>query len=169
MSATQHARPQHRALFIAVALALPVTANAVDIHVAPAGTYHDVAPVERSYYDEPVTTYSYSEPRIRYEPLPSYYYETAPAATTSARDPIVVSAPRMGEDQAITAEVIDNIAYDPRITNADIGVETRRGTVELSGLVTTPGQAEAARRDARAVPGVVDVQSSIRSKVGGSR
>jgi osmotically-inducible protein OsmY len=113
-------------------------------------------------------TYSTSEPRIRYEPLPTYYYETAPAAAYD-REAMVVTAPRRTEDQAITAEVIDNIAYDPRITNGNIGVETRRGTVELSGLVTTPGQADAARRDAQAVPGVVDVQSTIRSKVGASR
>jgi hypothetical protein len=161
------ARTKPRALLLAAALAVPLAAGAVDIYVAPATTYYYVQPVERSYYDDPAPVYSYDEPRIRYEPLPSHYYETR-TATVYEPEPIVVTAPRRTEDQAITAEVLDNIAYDPRITNGNIGVETRRGTVELSGLVTTPGQARAARQDAQAVPGVTDVQSTIRSKVGGS-
>jgi osmotically-inducible protein OsmY len=40
--------------------------------------------------------------------------------------------------------------------------------VELSGRVATPGQVRIAERDAKSVPGVREVQNSIRPSVGGS-
>jgi len=118
----------------------------------------------------PTTTYYYTPP-----PATTTYYYTpslaelyAPAPTpVIVEERVIVTAPTLTEDQAINRDVVDTLAFDPRLSGR-IGVETRNNTVELSGRVATPGQVRIAERDAKSVPGVREVQNSIRSSVGGS-
>src|SRR5262249_19740184 len=107
--------------------------------------------VERTttYYHEdgtPVSTVS----ETRY--APGVYVEPAPS-TVVYSPPIIVEAPAMTEDQAITSDVMDRLESNPRLTGK-IGVETLNRDVKLTGIVTTRGQADLAARDARSVDGV---------------
>lgn len=111
-------------------------------------------------------------PTVRMSPAPDnyYYYYDEPTPTTTyyyTEPAIIVDAPR-GLDQAITNDVVDKIASDPRISG-NIGVSTYRSKVELTGRVTNAGQAEIAGRDARSVDGVVEVQNNLQARVGGNR
>ena len=89
-----------------------------------------------------------------------YYYEAAP--------PVTVYAPRYyDEDDRITADVVDTLAYDPRLSGR-IGVDSYNGRVQLTGRVATPGQMRIAQQDAMSVPGVREVSNELRPRVGGS-
>ena len=132
-----------------VALALPSFAEVIyegpllpEVRFGP--------PPPRAYYYSAEPSYNYTEP---------VYYYSEPA--------IIVDAPR-SEDQAITNDVVDRIASDPRVSG-NIGVSTYRNKVELTGRVTNSGQAEIAGRDARSVEGVMDVQNNLQARVGGNR
>jgi osmotically-inducible protein OsmY len=85
---------------------------------------------------------------------------------TPVQSRITIYADRATESQLITRDVVDEIARDPQISGY-VGVETRHNDVTLSGLVTTPGQAERAARDARRVDGVRNVSNNVRARVGG--
>ena len=78
---------------------------------------------------------------------------------------IDVTAPRASEDQLITQDVADRIAADPRISG-QVGVETYRNNVTLTGRVLSPTQVDRAATDARSVPGVNEVNNELRSRVG---
>ena len=110
-------------------------------------------------------------PAARVAPAPVYYYDyyaPPPATTYYYTEPaIIVDAPR-SVDQAITNDVVDKLATDPRISG-NIGVSTYNSKVELTGRVTNSGQAEIAGRDARSVDGVLDVQNNLQARVGGNR
>ena len=136
------------------AVAAPAfAADVVEIVQVPASSYR---------YGQPATTYYYVE-----RPVTTYVY-TEPLATEVYRAPdVVVTAPALTEDEAITRDVVDTIASNPRISGR-IGVETRDNNVNLSGIVGTPGQARSAVRDAQSVPGVRNVESELKSRVGGS-
>ena len=110
--------------------------------------------------ETPVTTYAYNEP------VTTYYYYTPVA--TEAREEIVVTAPPLSADAAINGDVVDTLATDPRLSGR-IGVETHGRRVELTGVVTTSGQARVAAREALGVPGVREVDNQLRTRVGGSR
>ena len=146
-------------LLFAGLFTVPAFAEEVIVYTTPTTTTYYYAPA-------PATTYYYA---------PSTTYATPSLAEiyTPAADPILVeeritvTAPSLTEDQAITRDVVDTLAYDSRLSGR-IGVETRNNTVELSGRVGTPGQVRIAERDARSVPGVREVQNSIRPSVGGS-
>ena len=112
-----------------------------------------------AFADEVVTTYYYT-------PSLAEIYAPAPEPVL-VEERITVIAPSLTEDQAITRDVVDTLAYDSRLSGR-IGVETRNNTVELSGRVATPGQVRIAERDAKSVPGVREVRNSIRPSVGGS-
>jgi hypothetical protein len=71
-------------------------------------------------------------------------------------------------DQALSDEVKDELARDPRIDSSRIVVETRQSIMTLSGLVNTPAQVTHAARDASSVPGVTEVRNHVRSLIGGS-
>jgi len=62
-------------------------------------------------------------------------------------------------DDAITAEIRWRFAHELWINPDDLRVETRNGVVTLAGTVETRADAELARRWARAVDGVVDVEA----------
>ena len=71
-------------------------------------------------------------------------------------------------DQALSEEVKDELARDPRIDPSRIVVETRHSVVTLSGLVNTPAQVTHVARDANRVAGVSEVRNYVRSLIGGS-
>lgn len=93
------------------------------------------------------------------------YTDTTPEPVTYVSPPVVVEAPRRTEDQLINDEVVDRIASDPRISG-QVGVETWRSNVTLSGRVGTQRQVEIAERDARSVSGVREVNNALRARVG---
>jgi hypothetical protein len=118
------------------------------------------------YYVTPSADYYYVTTGYAPTTTTVDYYYVVPAATIYAEPAITVYGERRTEDQLITEDVADAIGNDPRISGY-VGVETRRNDVTLTGLVTTPGQADRAGRDARSVDGVRDVHNHIRAKVGG--
>jgi osmotically-inducible protein OsmY len=93
------------------------------------------------------------------------YYEPV-STVTYVEDPIIVTAPYMTEDQAITSEVMDRIYNDPGITGR-VGVDTFNNVVTLSGRVGTPWQADKAVRHAQNTPGVREVNTQLMSRIGG--
>lgn len=123
------------------ALAAPAfAAQTITIETTPSTTYY--VTTDDDYV--PPTTYYHSEP------------------------PIVVTEPRATEDELITQDVVDTLAADPRLSGR-IGVETTDREVELSGIVTSWGQALRAERDARSVPGVNNVHNTLATRIGGGR
>jgi osmotically-inducible protein OsmY len=90
--------------------------------------------------------------------------QTVPSVTVYEAS-ITVHGRRAAEDDLITHEVVLELARDPRLSG-HIGVETQSSDVTLSGLVTTPGQADRAGRDAHRVEGVRNVRNDLRSRVG---
>ena len=137
-------------LALGAASAAPAFAEVVEVYTIPTG---------RDYYYVPSTDPYYVVPPNYYytEPAPTYYY---------VEPPITVQAPRYySDDRQITNDVVDVIAGDPRITG-NIGVQTYRNEVTLSGRVSTPGQRDRAGVDARSVDGVADVQNLIKPRVG---
>ena len=92
-------------------------------------------------------------------------YVAGPAIVESG-PPILVERRRLHEDQLITEAVKEELAADPRLDPSRIAVETERNVVQLSGLVSTPGQARIAARDAQRVEGVAEVRNYIRPRVG---
>jgi hypothetical protein len=128
------------------------------------------ATVTQYYWDAPSQSYVkqvtvYDEPQVYYTyPAPTY---PAPTTVTYIEEPpVIVTAPRLTEDQAITEEVMDRIASDPRI-DGRIGVDTYMDKVTLSGRVVTPWQADRAQMHAQNTPGVREVDNQIRARVGG--
>ena len=150
-------RKLHAALLLAGLFSAPAFAEEVIVYTTPPATTY--------YYTQPTTTYYYTTPSLTEIYTPTY---TPTVIEVDDRERIIVTAPPLSENQAITRDVVDTLAADPRLSGR-IGVETRNNVVELSGRVTTPGQVRIAERDAKSVPGVRDVQSLLRSSVGGSR
>ena len=155
------------ALAVAAACAAPAFADVVEVYTIPTGQdYYYVAPSRTTtdyYYVAPSTTY--------YTPAPTYYYPSSTTTTYVYSEPaITVEAPRYyNDDQRITADVADAIANDSRIRgDSNIGVQTYRGNVQLTGRVTSPNQRDYAGETARSVDGVDDVTNLIRPRVGGS-
>jgi hypothetical protein len=101
-----------------------------------------------------------------YVPPTTYYYYTQPSTTAPySEPPIIVTAPRADDDARINQDTVDTLAADPRLSGR-IGVETRDQEVELSGIVTTDGQAMRAERDAMGVYGVRNVQNNLTTRIG---
>ena len=142
------ARPKRLAMLICAGF-LAATPALADV------TYY-VAPAATTYYYLPST----SAPDTR-----TYYYVTEGPQYIYEEPAIVVEAPRLSEDQAITNDVVDTLASDPWLSGR-IGVETRDRDVNLTGSVATPGQIRRAVRGARSVPGVDHVTSELRPRVG---
>ena len=106
-------------------------------------------------YEQPATVYTPPATTVIYEP-----------GTVTYTDDIIVTAPRRNGDQMITDDVVDTIASDPRV-GGQIGVDTYRNNVTLTGRTATRGQADRAERDAKSVDGVRDVTNLVRPSVGG--
>jgi hypothetical protein len=155
------------AIFLAASAALsaPAFAERVDYYLYDpvSRTYIERSTVVESQQPAPlVTTPSEPLPVVRYSPeaAPVTYADPAPL-----REEIIVNAPRQNEDQMITNDVVDRIASDPRISG-QVGVQTYRNTVTLTGKVGTPNQADLAATDARSVPGVHEVNNELRARIG---
>ena len=124
------------------------------------------APAEPVYYTAPATTYYYQVPSTDpYYAAPVTDHSVIVGDTYYDESPIVVTAPRASDDVLITDDVVDRIATDPRVSG-NIGVDTFRGDVTLTGRVGGTVQKDFAEQDAKSVDGVVGVDNYIRPRVG---
>lgn len=69
------------------------------------------------------------------------------------------------DDTVITASVKSSLLADPDVKGLDFQVETRQGTVQLSGFVDSQAQIDQALAIARSVAGVVAVENGVTSRV----
>lgn len=65
------------------------------------------------------------------------------------------------DDTVITARVKAALVKDPMVSALDVGVESFKGAVQLSGFVKTAAQRDRAVKIANDVPGVTQVFNSI--------
>jgi hyperosmotically inducible periplasmic protein len=70
------------------------------------------------------------------------------------------------DDTVVTAKVKSALLEDPGIRSFDLKVETRKGTVQLSGFVDNQAQIDRAIATTRAVAGVDSVENGISVKEG---
>ena len=82
--------------------------------------------------------------------------------------PVTVQHQRVTQDQIIKGDVMRALASNNRLAGF-IGVETRDNSVDLSGVVTTPGMVRIALREARMIEGVKEVHNNLYSRIGGSK
>ena len=68
------------------------------------------------------------------------------------------------DDTVITGKVKSAILNEPTLKVAEINVETFKGTVQLSGFVSSPAAATKAVEVARGVGGVKSVKNDMRIK-----
>jgi osmotically-inducible protein OsmY len=68
------------------------------------------------------------------------------------------------EDSAITTKVKAAIFNEPMLKSREINVETFKGTVQLSGFVTSQSDIQKAVEVTRAVKGVTSVKNDMRVK-----
>lgn len=68
------------------------------------------------------------------------------------------------DDSVITTKVKAVIFEEPTLKSAEINVETFKGTVQLSGFVTSQANINKAAELARGVKGVVSVKNDMRVK-----
>jgi osmotically-inducible protein OsmY len=68
------------------------------------------------------------------------------------------------DDSVITTKTKAAIFNDPTLKSAEIGVETFRGAVQLSGFVSTQADINKAVELTRAVGGVTSVKNDMRLK-----
>ena len=66
------------------------------------------------------------------------------------------------DDTVITTKVKAAIFNEPSLKSAQINVETFRGTVQLSGFVSSRADINKATEVARGVPGVTSVKNDMR-------
>jgi osmotically-inducible protein OsmY len=70
-------------------------------------------------------------------------------------------------DSEIQQDVVRELAWDPRVDAADVGVTVRAGVVTLSGTVRDYAMRHAAQQAAHRVLGVLDVANDLRVKLPG--
>jgi len=68
------------------------------------------------------------------------------------------------DDSVITAKVKAEILNEPSLKSAEINVETFKGTVQLSGFVSSQADINKAAEVARGVKGVTSVRNDMRLK-----
>jgi len=78
-------------------------------------------------------------------------------AATATRD----STGQYIDDSAITTKVKAALFHDPSLKSDEIGVETFKGRVQLSGFVRSRANIEQALADARGVSGVAAVKNDM--------
>lgn len=71
------------------------------------------------------------------------------------------SAGEYVDDSGVTAKVKAALLSEPGVRSFEIGVETFKGTVQLSGFVGNEGAKQRAGQVAGAVPGVRAVRNSL--------
>ena len=72
-------------------------------------------------------------------------------------------------DTQIHHDVLEELKWDSRVDETEVGVEVDNGVVTLTGTVTSWAKRMAAREAARRVIGVLDVANDITVKVPGAR
>ena len=65
------------------------------------------------------------------------------------------------DDATVTARVKTALLNDPQVAGLKIDVDTTKGIVTMSGIVTSRGEEQRAIQLARGIPGVVDVKSTL--------
>jgi osmotically-inducible protein OsmY len=68
------------------------------------------------------------------------------------------------DDTVITTKVKTAIFNEPSLKSAEINVETFKGTVQLTGFVSSRAAIDKAVEVARGVPGVTSVRNDMRLK-----
>jgi osmotically-inducible protein OsmY len=68
------------------------------------------------------------------------------------------------DDSVVTTKVKTAIFNEPTLKSAEIGVETFKGVVQLSGFVSSQSDINKAVEVARGVAGVTSVQNAMRIK-----
>ena len=81
-----------------------------------------------------------------------------------ASDPKRESTGEYLDDTAITGKVKAAILKEPSLKSAEINVETFKGTVQLSGFVSTQANINKAVEVTRTVSGVTSVKNDMRLK-----
>lgn len=71
-------------------------------------------------------------------------------------------------DTTIHRDVLDELKWDSRVDETEVGVEVDKGVVTLTGTVTSWAKRSAAEEAARRVIGVLDVANDIKVKLPGS-
>ena len=84
--------------------------------------------------------------------------------TAAAAPPAAITMGTQLDDAVITASVKSALLADPAIKSFDLQVETRKGTVLLSGFVDSQAQIDQAQAITRAVSGVSQVENSVTLK-----
>lgn len=68
------------------------------------------------------------------------------------------------DDATLTSKVKTALLEDPNVSGLDVGVETYKGTVQLSGFANTQQEKSRAGEVARSVSGVREVRNNITVK-----
>jgi osmotically-inducible protein OsmY len=71
-------------------------------------------------------------------------------------------------DTTIHRDVLEELKWDSRVDETEVGVEVDKGVVTLTGTVTSWAKRSAAEEAARRVIGVLDVANDIKVKLPGS-
>lgn len=87
----------------------------------------------------------------------------APEATPVPQAPSTTVGTQV-DDAVITAGVKSALLADPAIKSFDLQVETRKGTVQLSGFVDSQAQIDQALAVTRSVAGVTGVENGVTLK-----
>ncbi len=87
----------------------------------------------------------------------------APEATTAAPSP-PITVGTVVDDTVITSSVKSALLADAAINSFDLQVQTRKGTVQLSGFVDSQAQIDQALAVTRGVAGVTAVENGVTLK-----
>lgn len=88
----------------------------------------------------------------------------APESAPAAQEPSTTTMGTQVDDTVITTKVKSALLADSAIQSFDFQVETRNGTVQLSGFVDSQDQIDQALAIARGVDGVTEVENSVTLK-----
>jgi osmotically-inducible protein OsmY len=84
-----------------------------------------------------------------------------PAGRSAAKKEATMLTTAVKSDQEIKQDVLQELRWDSRVDETEIGVAVKKGVVTLSGTVPSYGKKIAARDAAHRVAGVLDVADEI--------
>ena len=87
----------------------------------------------------------------------------APEATSASQSP-PITVGTVVDDTVITSSVKSALLADAAIKSFDLQVQTRKGTVQLSGFVDSQAQIDQALAVTRSVAGVTEVENGVTLK-----
>lgn len=101
----------------------------------------------------------------KFKQIPLFFAAIALAILTGcASTPTQESTSEYINDTALTTKVKAAVLAEPTLKSAEINVETFKGTVQLSGFVSSRADIDKAMSVARSVQGVQSVKNSMRLK-----